>query len=695
MPKISELHQSKIRKIVSRRTKTRHFVDLKFPNTIVRDYGKEIIKEVNLIDNLIKEILFPHLEKITNTKDERLDRDIDFKKLAGVALVAFLIRKIKSRFFGERLEEDQEPSQRLFTESIRRISSKFLNQANSFGEKKFVNEFERQTGTKPLDRHLDVEEFIKDATRKNISLIKTIPQRYFSQVQTLIEEAVNRGQLTVALQRELLQIKETTKNSARLISRDQIGKLVAVTNEARQRNLSVTHYIWRTSEDGRVRSFSNSKGFSDHARLNGTLISWSRPPQTVFKGKRSGEHNHAGMDIQCFPKGTMIKTEKGEKPIEKIKIGNIVHSHWGLQKVIETHVNHYKGKLIGIKFLHKTIWLTPGHKLFINGKGWVSPECLKIGDKTVKLEKFFTCNFFHKESARNIKHPHPHLISQEQMSIGVDFTHGPLNFNYSVKFVKHKIGLIINAIFPVRFFKNPLRVIFNTKNIKPSGTYNFRFRYNSAFPISTSRTRGGGETVFSSFRIFDPLSCNSFTPVSYFNSIMNENPFYHSTCHPGNFSNITIGPKFINIFFNQPFFKWRAYGFFSLQKMIHKKSFVRTIYRTIDTTLIFKLALNCFEFFRTCFAINFIRSFPHRFCSKIINNVFKRHLHYEVVGLESQEFDGYVYNFGVDKSMSYFAEGILVENCRCGAQAVFDDITGIEHPDTKAARKKSISLGLI
>jgi len=57
--------------------------------------------------------------------------------------------------------------------------------------------------------------------------------------------------------------------------------------------------------------------------------------------------------------------------------------------------------------------------------------------------------------------------------------------------------------------------------------------------------------------------------------------------------------------------------------------------------------------------------------------------------LESQEYKGYVYNFGVDKSMSYFAEGVLVENCRCYAQPVYDDITGVTHQDTIEARKKT------
>jgi uncharacterized protein with gpF-like domain len=52
-------------------------------------------------------------------------------------------------------------------------------------------------------------------------------------------------------------------------------------------------------QDSRVRSFANSSGASDHKRLEGTIHKWSQPPVTVFRGKRAGETNHPGEDINC------------------------------------------------------------------------------------------------------------------------------------------------------------------------------------------------------------------------------------------------------------------------------------------------------------------------------------------------------------------------------------------------------------
>lgn len=56
---------------------------------------------------------------------------------------------------------------------------------------------------------------------------------------------------------------------------------------------------------------------------------------------------------------------------------------------------------------------------------------------------------------------------------------------------------------------------------------------------------------------------------------------------------------------------------------------------------------------------------------KLINNSGEQ-LHNSIIGLESKQFNGIVYNFGVKTSMSYFAENVLVSNCRCVALVIMD-----------------------
>ena len=68
----------------------------------------------------------------------------------------------------------------------------------------------------------------------------------------------------------------------RRITRDQTSKLIGQLNEERQTNIGITHYVWRTSEDERVRP--------THRRNNGVQFAWNSPPI------RTG---HPGNDIQC------------------------------------------------------------------------------------------------------------------------------------------------------------------------------------------------------------------------------------------------------------------------------------------------------------------------------------------------------------------------------------------------------------
>lgn len=260
---------------------------------IALEYGKSIIKEVTRMDKLIKEFLIPSLGRISG---DRLD-DIDFKDLAGVALVAAIILKIKSIFYGEALAEDQEPNQRFFSSLMRNKVSIFTDRVNKEAEKSFVKEYRRQTKTDPPK--INVKEFIDDATQKNVALIKTIPSQYFEKIQSLVSENVDSGMLTRDFSKQLREISDVSKKRARLIANDQVNKLKGKLNEVRQRNLGVEEYIWRTSQDSRVRSLANSKGYSDHERLNGTRQRWDDPPITVFRGKRAGARYHASQDIGC------------------------------------------------------------------------------------------------------------------------------------------------------------------------------------------------------------------------------------------------------------------------------------------------------------------------------------------------------------------------------------------------------------
>lgn len=96
---------------------------------------------------------------------------------------------------------------------------------------------------------------------ENVALIKSVPNRFFDDVERLAANAVREGRRWEDLARDIQERTGITEDRARLIARDQVGKLVGQIADARHSAIGVTHFIWRTVRDNRVRP--------EHETLNG------------------------------------------------------------------------------------------------------------------------------------------------------------------------------------------------------------------------------------------------------------------------------------------------------------------------------------------------------------------------------------------------------------------------------------------
>lgn len=119
--------------------------------------------------------------------------------------------------------------------------------------------------------------------RRNVSLIKSVAEDYIDGVEDAIRDAFKRGVRPEELRRTILEhVGEftfgTPEGRAKVIARDQIGKLQGELVEARQRGLGAKRYRWRTVGDGnRVRP--------EHRRREGQIFEWSDPPADGHPGK--------------------------------------------------------------------------------------------------------------------------------------------------------------------------------------------------------------------------------------------------------------------------------------------------------------------------------------------------------------------------------------------------------------------------
>ena len=126
-----------------------------------------------------------------------------------------------------------------------------------------------------------LKEAVDEAVAANIALINSIPQQYLDKVEQAVMASLQAGTLNATLADDLLKIEGVTKNRAKLIARDQLGKINSRLSQIRQQSLGITHYFWSTSHDERVRD--------RHRRWDGDRIAWDTP--TI--------DGHPGQAIQC------------------------------------------------------------------------------------------------------------------------------------------------------------------------------------------------------------------------------------------------------------------------------------------------------------------------------------------------------------------------------------------------------------
>ena len=112
---------------------------------------------------------------------------------------------------------------------------------------------------------------------QNVGLISSIAEQYHDRVANIIWSALREGKSTKELSEELQNAFNITRNRARLIARDQVGKLYGQLNQARQTSVGIKQFIWRTVRDDRVRD--------EHRALEGKRFSWAEGANGLFPGQ--------------------------------------------------------------------------------------------------------------------------------------------------------------------------------------------------------------------------------------------------------------------------------------------------------------------------------------------------------------------------------------------------------------------------
>jgi SPP1 gp7 family putative phage head morphogenesis protein len=141
-------------------------------------------------------------------------------------------------------------------------------------------------------------EALEGFVRLNLDLISRIPQDWLVGTESWMSKSIIEGSRYTGIQRELMQRLGIAPRHAKLIARDQVGKLNGQITQVNQGLAGVEKYMWMTVDDERVRGrpggrFARSR--PSHWALDGKTFSWSDPP-VAGPGTQPG---HPGDAIQC------------------------------------------------------------------------------------------------------------------------------------------------------------------------------------------------------------------------------------------------------------------------------------------------------------------------------------------------------------------------------------------------------------
>ena len=162
-------------------------------------------------------------------------------------------------------------------------------------------------------------EVIEAWSQTNFELISSLSSEYIKSVNLLVSEGVQFGKTANSIMKEIRALNKTiTGYRARLIARDQVGKLNGALTKRRMEDAGIDMYTWMTAGDERVRS--------KHKTLNNKLMRWDNPNvYSADKGKtwkaRSGDMYKGipGQDIQCRCTGVPFFDDMIEEIDKEIK----------------------------------------------------------------------------------------------------------------------------------------------------------------------------------------------------------------------------------------------------------------------------------------------------------------------------------------------------------------------------------------
>ncbi len=274
--------------MMPRTRRPRRIRPARFPLSIERQFVASRTALVRAQWELYEQLLFPRLGEL--------------QRLAGIR--------------GDAARLDQSPWRALLRQILQDVGQRYSRiegfaiedaeqagaQLNMFNRREFERQMRAAVGVDVFAEAPELVDLLEDFAERSAAHIKNSSETINSTVSNIVTDGFRSGQRASDVGDAIERALGVAQSRAQFWARDIIGTLSGQMARARQTNLGIEEYIWRTSRDERVRA--------SHRELEGTKHSWDDPP-TV--GQRQV---HPGEDYNCrctpdpvIPGVENIKTE--------------------------------------------------------------------------------------------------------------------------------------------------------------------------------------------------------------------------------------------------------------------------------------------------------------------------------------------------------------------------------------------------
>lgn len=225
---------------------------ISYPRMVERTYQKKLLRIVREMDAAVKKTVLARLPSILRSARQANERFDDYVDDLQVSFDQMRV------IYGEKIDGG-------LIDSAVDSTGTAIDAANASA---FASKISAVAGINVFSHTPGIRDAVNIWARQNVTLIKTLGEEHFKDIERIVIDGVERGDSLRTVTKSIVAKTRASKNRAKLIARDQVGKLTANITARRSADLGVKRFRWVTSLDDRVRA--------SHRALNGKIFSYEK-----------------------------------------------------------------------------------------------------------------------------------------------------------------------------------------------------------------------------------------------------------------------------------------------------------------------------------------------------------------------------------------------------------------------------------